>query len=66
MYRNGDCLSSDDHFKDHMEHGVPVQIYRKSQHDDIGFVEGFTSRFVIINKTLYNRSCYTFVSRPGY
>jgi hypothetical protein len=66
MYVNGQRLSDDRHFQDHLEQEVPVQIYYESSHSDIGFVEAFCSQFVKVNNIFYNRHWFTFVSRPGY
>lgn len=66
MYSNGQHISEDRHFQDHLEHEVPVQIYYAESHKDIGFVERFTPSFIQVNRTCYIRSLYTFVSRPGY
>jgi hypothetical protein len=66
MYSNGQMISEDRHFLDHIEHEVPVQIYLEAQHRDIGFVERITPSFIKVNSTYYNRHLYTFVSRPGY
>ncbi|WP_010279390.1 hypothetical protein [Paenibacillus senegalensis] len=66
MYQFGQPLTRDQHFKDHYEHQVPVQIYMGEQHQDIGYVQSYSSRFIKINGTFYSRSLYTFISRPGY
>lgn len=66
MYVNGQFLSEDQHFQDHLDHEVPIQIYMQSDHRDIGFVEGFCPRFVKVNNIFYNRQWFTFISRPGY
>lgn len=66
MYINGEKLTKDLHFQDHMDCIVPVQIYCNQGHSDIGFIEKFSSLFVKMNNTFYNRDEYTFISRPGY
>ncbi|WP_166241192.1 hypothetical protein [Paenibacillus turpanensis] len=66
MYSFGQALSENQHFYDHQEHQVPVQIYLNGEHVDIGFVTQITASYVRINDTFYHRSMYTFVSRPGY
>ncbi|HEX7057834.1 MAG TPA: hypothetical protein VF260_11670 [Bacilli bacterium] len=66
MYVNGQVLTNDDHFQDHILHEVPIQIYLDKQHSDIGFVENISPHYVKINGTFYNRALFTFVSRPGY
>lgn len=66
MYVNGQQISDDMHFIDHIECQVPVQIYLESNHRDIGFIEQFNNYFIQVNNTFYNRSMYTFISRPGY
>jgi hypothetical protein len=65
MY-NGKLLMHDSHFQDHLEALVPVQVYYQNKHKDIGFVEYYTSNFIKVNNTFYNRFLYTFISRPGY
>ncbi|MBO9605905.1 MAG: hypothetical protein J7639_08145 [Paenibacillaceae bacterium] len=66
MYSFGQHLTDDLHFSDHMKHQVPVQIYYDNAHKDVGFVETYTPMFIKVNNTFYNRTHYTFVSRPGY
>ncbi len=66
MYTNGQPLNHDQQFKDHIEHEVPVQVYFKNNHKDIGFVEYYTTSFIKVNNIYYNRAIYTFISRPGY
>ncbi|MFS0836376.1 hypothetical protein [Paenibacillus sp. 1P03SA] len=66
MYDNGQQLYQDDHFQDHLEAEVPVQVYYLNSHKDIGFVYHYSSHFIKINNTFYNRGMFTFVSRPGY
>ena len=53
MYLNGQLIFDDFHFKDHYEHGVPIQIYRGSEHSDIGFVEQFCTEYIKINNVFY-------------
>ncbi|OGX61546.1 MAG: hypothetical protein A2189_01390 [Paenibacillus sp. RIFOXYA1_FULL_44_5] len=66
MYINGQEISEDTHFQDHIEHQVPIQIYRNSQHKDIGYIEDYNGNFIKVNNTFYNRNQFTFISRPGY
>ncbi|MFC5987309.1 hypothetical protein [Marinicrinis lubricantis] len=66
MYYNGQTLTQDVHFQDHIEHGVPVQIYNHEMHYDIGFIEHYDEHYIVVNNTPYARECYRFVSRPGY
>jgi hypothetical protein len=66
MYENGEQLYEDRHFLDHMECEVPVQVYLRGEHRDIGYVEYYSVHFIKVNNTLYNRSLFEFVSRPGY
>ncbi|MFC3801683.1 MULTISPECIES: hypothetical protein [unclassified Cohnella] len=66
MYLNGQTLSHDRHFADHIVAEVPVQIYRDKQHSDIGFIERYGKEFVKVNNHVYCRKEFTFVSRPGY
>ncbi|MEI7027677.1 hypothetical protein [Paenibacillus sp. y28] len=66
MYRNGQNLTEDLHFQDHLEHEVPIQIYLGVNHKDIGFVEQYSGIFIKVNNTFYRRDYFTFISRPGY
>ncbi|MFD2671542.1 hypothetical protein [Marinicrinis sediminis] len=66
LYYNGQALTEDIHFEDHIEHAVPIQIYEENAHYDIGFVERYDGSHVIVNQTRYPRSRFHFVSRPGY
>lgn len=65
-YLNGQVLTEDDHFYDHVTHGVPIQVYYHKTHQDIGFIEDFGQQFVRINHTFFQRKYFTFISRPGY
>jgi len=66
IYENGQPLDEDRHFLDHIVHEVPIQVYLGAEHQDIGFVERFSTSHVRINDVDYDRSRYKFVSRPGY
>jgi hypothetical protein len=66
MYSNGEKLTEDLHFQDHIDCIVPIQIYMNQQHSDIGFIEKYGSGYVKVNDTFYNRDTYVFISRPGY
>ena len=66
MYINGECISDDVHFRDHVDHLIPVQVYVGNEHRDIGYVMDYCKNFVRINNILYSRAYYRFVSRPGY
>ncbi|AGA59738.1 Putative uncharacterized protein [Thermobacillus xylanilyticus] len=66
VYENGQRLHEDQHFQDHIDHGVPIQIYLGGVHQEIGFVEWFNSRSVRVNNIDFDRNVFTFVSRPGY
>lgn len=66
LYENGERLDQDKHFLDHIEHEVPIQVYLDGEHVEIGFVERFCSRYVRINNVDYDRTVFTFISRPGY
>lgn len=66
MYINGQQLTEDEHFQDHVEHEVPIQIYYLKEHNDIGYVEKVSTHYIKVNNTFYSRNCFTFVSRPGY
>lgn len=66
MYVNGQKLTDDLHFQDHIDHEVPIQVYQMKEHSDIGFIQQVTPLYIKINGTFYSRSLYTFVSRPGY
>lgn len=66
MYKNGQQLTHDRQFEDHIGRDVPVQIYRNRTHNDIGFVQEVLPDFIRVNDTFYRRDQFTFVSRPGY
>ncbi len=66
MYTNGQSISSNDQFLDHVKDHIPIQIYHNARHRDIGFVEKVSYHYVKVNNTFYSRQLYTFVSRPGY
>ena len=66
IYVNGQRLHEDRHFLDHIVHEVPIQIYLGREHQDIGFVEQFSTSHVRVNHIDYDRSRFTFISRPGY
>lgn len=66
MYSFGQTLTEVIHFLDHMEHGIPVQVYESGRHLDIGYVQGISREFVKIGGLYYSRQLYTFISRPGY
>lgn len=66
LYFHGQLLYEDMHFKDHLEHLIPVQIYSIGCHKDIGFIEQYCPNYVKVNHIFYARAQFTFVSRPGY
>ncbi|OCT13244.1 hypothetical protein A8709_01040 [Paenibacillus pectinilyticus] len=66
MYLHGQQLTQDNHFQDHVDAGVPVQVYYQNQHKDIGFIELYNRYFIQINHTFYSRETHIFISRPGY
>ena len=66
MYENGQPLTDDSQFNDHIGRSVPVQIYSGGSHRDIGYVQEVTAAYIKINDTFYRRDQFTFVSRPGY
>jgi hypothetical protein len=66
MYENGQLLTADLHFEDHLDRDVPVQIYRQTSHNDIGFVQEVSPDYVKVNDTFYRRDQFVFISRPGY
>ena len=66
MYLNGQMIYDDRHFQDHMQFGVPVQIYHGKIHSDIGLIEYYGKEFVKVNNIFYSRKQFTFISRPGY
>jgi len=66
VYTFGQSLTDDVHFLDHMEYGIPIQVYIRNLHTDIGFIQGICKEFVKVNNLYYSRSLYTFISRPGY
>jgi len=66
VYFNGQQLTEDQHFLDHILHHVPIQVYLASEHQDIGFIAQFCDRYVHIDGSRYERNRFTFISRPGY
>ncbi|OPH51248.1 hypothetical protein BC351_35140 [Paenibacillus ferrarius] len=66
MYLNGQQLTSNLHYQDHLDASIPVQVYYQNLHKDIGFIEIYSPQFVQINHTFYNRKTHVFLSRPGY
>lgn len=68
MHDQGDILVYDNHFLHHLKQLVPVQVLDQTTgaHVGIGLITRFNKYFVEIDHTLYNRSRFTFVSRPGY
>jgi hypothetical protein len=66
VYFNGQRLTEDRHFYDHILHDVPIQVYLASEHCDIGYIKQFCDRYVHIADSRYERNRFTFISRPGY
>jgi len=66
MYQNGQPLTEDAHFNDHIGRDIPVQIYLQGTHNDIGFVQEVMLDYVKINEVFYRRDQFIFLSRPGY
>ncbi|MGN7765789.1 hypothetical protein [Paenibacillus sp. 22594] len=66
MLHQGDILTLQRHFQYHIQHAVPVEVYRGNVHVDIGMVTAVDEGFVELQGTLYNRTLFTFISRPGY
>ena len=66
MLHQGQRLTLLRHFQYHIQYGVPVEIYRDNAHVDIGVLTAVDESFVELQGTLYNRSLFTFISRPGY
>lgn len=66
MYLNGQQLTDDNHFQDHIEHEVPIQIYLEQKHDDSEFVEKISPDYIKVNDTFYSRRVFAFISRPSY
>ncbi|WP_237167755.1 hypothetical protein [Paenibacillus yonginensis] len=56
----------DSHFDEHLKKSIPVQIYYKGLHEQIGRITAYDRFFVEVEGTLYNRKIFTFISRPGY
>ncbi|MUG68791.1 MULTISPECIES: hypothetical protein [Paenibacillus] len=59
-------LTHHSHFQYHMKHAIPVQVYERDCHVDVGLITAVDPNFVEIEGTLYNRQTFVFVSRPGY
>lgn len=66
MFLNGDSLIEDSDFYAHSKNDVPIQVYHNDEHRDIGFVDEYSPHFIQINNNYYNRTMFTFISRPGY
>ena len=66
VYENGQVLTDDLHFVDHLDQDVPIQIYRNNLHDDIGYVQEVSPLYVKVNDTFFRRDLFRFISRPGY
>lgn len=66
MLAFGSELTLDVHFRQHLQHHIPVQVYLDGKYAGIGRVTGYDASFVEIGGILYNRSAFSFVSRPGY
>ncbi|MCQ4088956.1 hypothetical protein [Saccharibacillus sp. JS10] len=66
MYEFGALLKDNRHFYDHMNAGIPVEIYHQDVPVDIGLVTGIHESFIEIGQALYHRGRYVFLSRPGY
>jgi len=66
LYSFGQKINCDDQFCDHVEHGIPIQIYLERNHKDIGFIEQYSVDYVQVNQKNYSRKQFTFISRPGY
>ncbi|GGG08052.1 hypothetical protein GCM10010912_60830 [Paenibacillus albidus] len=66
MLHQGEILTLERHFHYHIQHAVPVEIYLGNVHVDIGILTAADESFAELQGTLYNRSRYTFISRPGY
>jgi len=66
MYSNGQALTNDTHFSDHIGLDIPIQVYLSNHHNDIGFVQEVSPEYVKINDSFFRRDQFQFVSRPGY
>jgi ribosome maturation factor RimP len=66
MYENGQPLTEDVHFTDHIGHDIPVQIYLMDTHNEIGHVQEVLKDYIKINDCYYRRDLFRFLSRPGY
>lgn len=53
-------------FQHHMKQAIPVQVYDRDRHIDIGYITHYDEHFVEVSGTLFNRACHHFISRPGY
>ncbi len=49
-----------------MDHRIPIQVYSIGCHKDIGFIEQYCGDYVKVNHIFYDRTQFTFVSRPGF
>lgn len=62
---NGQLTQHSD-FIYHLEYHVPVQVYDRDTHIEIGLITRFDNQFVEIANTLFHRRRFRFISRPGY
>lgn len=66
LSQHGELITQDPDIEEHILAKIPVQIYLQDEHEDIGFIDAYTSQFIKMNQVCYNRNMYTFISRPGY
>ncbi|SEU31481.1 hypothetical protein [Paenibacillus sp. NFR01] len=66
MLPQGVTLTHQRHFQYHIQFAVPVEVYRNNEFVAIGVMTAADDSFVELEGTLFNRSLFTFFSRPGY
>lgn len=66
MLHQGEPLTLQRHFQYHLQYAIPVEVYQGNVHVDIGLLTAVDAHFAELQGTLYNRTRFTFISRPGY
>ncbi len=66
MLQQGEPLTLHRHFQYHLQYAIPVEVYCGDVHVDIGVLTAVDASFAELQGTLYSRSLFTFISRPGF
>ncbi|KAA9003594.1 hypothetical protein F4V43_12810 [Paenibacillus spiritus] len=64
--QQGEKLSHHRQFQYHLQHAIPVEVTCNGVHVDIGVLTAVDAHFAELQGTLYSRTRFTFISRPGY